>query len=298
MRSTQKPVGTNFTVGEHVDPIIDLFDAVAGGEGEFAKKPFCKAHISPIISPMKYGEDAFDVAIACIRRGVPINSIVAAMSGATSPATIDGMLAASFAETLAALVMVNVFEPGFPMIFSNWPFVIDLRTGAFCGGGGEISILNAGAAQLANHIGLPSGVASSMSDAKAVDAQMGMEKGLSSLACGLSGANLVYESAGMMASLLGASYEAFVLDNEMLSHVNRMIRGIEVTEDSLAFETMKDVITGEGHFIGEIQTMEAMERDYFYPKLGDRLEPSRHQPNYIDSAIDQQIRSKYKIVLP
>ncbi len=320
MRGTQKPVGTSFTLGSHVDPIVDLFDAVAGGEGRFAQKPFCKAHISPIISPMRYGEDAFEVAMACIRRRVPINAIVAAMSGATSPATIDGMLAASFAETLAALVMINIFEPGYPVIFSNWPFVIDLRTGAFCGGGGEISILNAAAAQLANHIGVPSGVASSMSDAKAVDAQMGMEKALSSLACGLSGANLVYESSGMMASLLGASFEAFVLDNEMLSHVYRMIRGIEVSDETLAFETMKNVITGEGHFIGETQTMQAMERDYFYPKLGDRLEPTtwaeagardawqkantevrdilaQHRANYIDPAVDTRIRDRFNIRL-
>ena len=188
LKRTQKPVGTAFTVGEHVDPIVDMFDLVAGGPGKFADKPFCKAHISPIISPMRYGSDAFEVTIACMRRGVPISAIIAGMSGATAPATLDGMLAASFAETLAALVMVNIFSPGYPMIFSNWPFVIDLRTGAFCGGGGEISILNAASAQLANHIGVPSGVASSMSDAKAVDAQMGMEKALSAAACGLSGA--------------------------------------------------------------------------------------------------------------
>ena len=320
MRGTQKPVGTNFTIGEHVDPIVDMFDAIAGGSGKFAEKPFCKAHISPIISPMRYGEDAFDVTLACIRRGMPINSIVAAMSGATSPATIDGMLAASFAETLAALVMVNLFEPGYPMIFSNWPFVIDLRTGAFCGSGGEISILNAGAAQLANHIGVPSGVASSMTDAKAVDAQMGMEKALSSLACGLSGANMVYESSGMMASLLGVSFEAFLLDNEMLSHVYRMIRGVEVSEETLAFEAMRNVITGEGHFIGETQTMEAMERDYYYPKLGDRLEPTtwaeagaedawqranrevrevlaQPEVNHIDAALDAKLRKQFKILI-
>ena len=59
----------------------------------------------------------------------------------------------------------------------------------------------------------------------------------------------------------------------MLSHVYRMIRGIEVCDETLAFETMKNVITGAGHFIGETQTMQAMERDYFYPSLGDRLEP-------------------------
>ena len=321
MRGTQKPVGTSFTLGTHVDPIVDMFDWIAGGEGRFAEKPFCKAHISPIISPMRYGADAFEVALACIRRGMPINAIVAAMSGATSPATIDGMLAASHAETLAALVMVNIFAPGYPMIFSNWPFVIDLRTGAFCGGGGEISILNAGAAQLANRLGLPSGVASSMSDAKAVDAQMGVEKALSSLACGLSGANMVYESAGMMASLLGVSFEAFLLDNEMLSLVYRMIRGIEVSEETLAFDAMKYVITGEGHFIGETQTMAAMERDYFYPRLGDRLEPTAwaeagaqdawqrantevrkilagHDPEYLDQAVDAKIRARFNILLP
>ena len=207
------------------------------------------------------------------------------------------------------------------MIFSNWPFVIDLRTGGFCGGGGEISILNAAAAQLSNHIGVPSGVASSMSDAKAVDAQMGMEKALSALACGLSGANMVYESAGMMASLLGASHEAFLLDNEMLSHVHRMIRGIEVSEETLGFESMRAVISGEGHFIGEPETMAAMERDYYYPKLADRLEPTswaeqgaqdiwhranvqakdllaKTPPDYIASDIDQKIRGKFNILTP
>ncbi len=320
MQYTQKPVGTSFTLGAHVDPIVDLFDAVAGGEGKFAEAPFCKAHISPIISPLRYGEDAFEVALACIRRGVPINAIIAAMSGATAPATLDGMLAASFAETLAALVMVNLFAPGYPMIFSNWPFVIDLRSGAFCGGGGEISVLNAAAAQLANHIGVPSGVASSMADAKAVDAQMGMEKALSALACGLAGANMVYESSGMMASLLGASFEAFVLDNEMLAYVYRILRGVEVGEDTLAFETMRNVITGAGHFIGELQTMAAMERDYCYPRLGDRLEPSawaeagardawqranaevreilaHHQPGYIEPAVDTELRARFDILI-
>ena len=251
------------------------------------------------------------------RASIPVLNLESAFD---QPATIDGMLAASFAETLAALVLVNLFEPGFPMIFSNWPFVIDLRTGAFCGGGGEISILNAGAAQLANHIGVPSGVASSMSDAKAVDAQMGMEKALSSLACGLSGANMVYESSGMMASLLGVSFEAFLLDNEMLSHVYRMIRGVEVSEETLAFEAMRNVITGEGHFIGETQTMEAMERDYYYPKLGDRLEPTtwaeagaedawqranrevrevlaQPEVNHIDAALDAKLRKQFNILI-
>ena len=320
LKGTQKPVGTSFFIDQHLDPIVDMFDVALGGEGKFAERPFCKAHISPVISPLRYGADAVLVALAAIRRRMPINNIVAAQSGATSPATIAGMLASTLAETLAALVMVNVFEKGYPMIFSNWPFVIDLRTGAFAGGGGEISLLNAASAQLSNWLGLPSGVASSMADAKAVDAQMGLEKGLSSLATGLAGANMVYESSGMMASLLGASFEAFLIDDEMLSHVYRIIRGVEVTEETLGFEAIKEAISGEGHFLGGSHTMNAMQTEHFYPKLSDRNEPrtwqqtgaqdmwqranmkakeilSSHHPQYLDAGADQKIRDQFNILL-
>ena len=321
IKGTNKPIGTSFTVADTVDPIIDMFDIALGGEGKFRERPFCKAHISPVISPLRYGEDAFDVALACIRRGVPLNNIIAAQSGATAPATIAGMLASTLAETLAALVMVNVFAPGYPMIFSNWPFVIDLRTGSFCGSGGEITLLNAASAQLSNFLGLPSGAACSMSDSKAVDAQMGLEKAMSSLGVGLSGCNMVYESVGMTASLLGASYEAMVIDDEMLSQVYRVLRGIEVTEETLGFEAIEACIDGEGHFLGGQHTIEAMQRDYFWPsKLTDRAAPAvweeegasdmwqranvqvreildRHRPEHIDTVADRKIRDRFNILL-
>ena len=320
LAGTNKPVGTSFTLASHVDPIIDMFDIALGGNDRFRQRPFCKAHISPVISPLKYGEEAVDVTLACIKRGVPINAIVAAQSGATAPATLAGMLAQSTAETLASLVLVNLFAPGYPMIFSNWPLVIDLRTGAFCGGGGEISILNAASAQISNHLGLPSGAASSMADAKAVDVQMGSEKAMSATAVGLAGSNMVYESSGMTASLLGASFEAFVVDNEMLSHVYRMIRGVEVNEETLGFEAIALAVNGEGHFLGQPHTMAAMQRDYYYPPLADRDAPvsweekgrpdiwqraraqakktlASHFPDYLSSVADTEIRQRFDILL-
>jgi trimethylamine--corrinoid protein Co-methyltransferase len=321
LAGTTKPVGTSFTVAASVDPIIDMFDVALGGAGRFRERPFCKAHISPVISPMRYGEDAVEVTMACVRRGVPINAIIAAQSGATAPATLAGFLAQSLAETLAALVLVNVIEPGYPMIFSNWPLVIDLRTGSFAGGGGEISVMNAAAAQLSNWLGLPSGVASSMTDAKSIDAQMGAEKAFSALAAGLAGANMVYESSGMMASLLGASFEAFVADDEMLSHVYRILRGVEVNEETLGFDAICTAVLGEGHFLGGAHTLAAMQRDYYYPPLADRDEPrtwmdkgsldlatkakqrarsilSTHYPEYLSPEAERIIRQQHRILLP
>ena len=169
--------------------------------------------------------------------------------------------------------MVHAISPGFPMVFSNWPLVIDLRTGAFAGGGGEIAVMNAASAQISNWLGLPSGVAASMTDAKAIDAQYGVEKGLTALAAGLAGGNLIYESSGMTASLLGASFEAFVLDDEMHAAIYRTLRGVEVNDETLGFEAISQAVLGDGHFLGSQQTYAAMERDYFYPDLADRDQP-------------------------
>ena len=319
MKNTTKPVATAFTLSEHVGPIVELFDIAAGGAGQFAKRPFVKSHISPVISPMRYGEDAVDVTYACLAHNIPLSCITAAQSGATAPATLAGFLAQSLAETLGSLLMVHAIKPGHPMVFSNWPLVVDLRTGAFAGGGGEITVLNAASAQLSNWLGLPSGVAASMTDAKAIDAQYGVEKGMTSLAAALAGGNLIYESSGMTASLLGASFEAFLLDDEMHSATYRVLRGIEVSEENLGFDAICTAVLGEGHFLGGSHTLSAMERDYFYPALADRDQPrtweekgaedawSRarekardvlrtHHPDYLTSAQDSAIREAFRIL--
>ncbi|MEM9475778.1 MAG: trimethylamine methyltransferase family protein [Pseudomonadota bacterium] len=319
VKNTTKPTATSFTLAEHVEPIVEMLDLVAGGPSAFAKRPFMKAHISPVISPLRYGEDAVDVVYACVRHNIPISCITAAQAGATAPATLAGFLVQSLAETLASLVMVHAIRPGYPMVFSNWPLVIDLRTGAFSGGSGETAVLNAASAQISNWLGLPSGVASSMTDAKAIDAQYGMEKGITSLAAALAGGNLIYESSGMTASLLGASFEGFVLDDEMHSHTYRVLRGIEVSDDTLGVSSIRDAVLGEGHFLGGQQTIEAMERDYFYPSLADRDDPrswsdkgapdawryarnrvreilENHHPAYLSTAQDDAIRRRFNIL--
>lgn len=319
MRGTTKHVATAFTIADHIDPIIHLLDIAAGGEGQFSKRPFLKTHISPVISPMRFGEDAVDVVYKCIEHNIPMSCITAAQAGATAPATLAGFLAQSLAETLASLVMVNVISPAFPMIFSNWPLVIDLRSGAFAGGGGETTVLNAASAQLSNWLGLPSGVASSMTDAKAIDAQYGIEKGMTSLAAALAGGNLIYESSGMTASLLGASFEAFVIDDEMHAMTYRTLRGIEVTDDNLGYDAICSSILGDGHFLGSDHTYAAMERDYHYPTMADREQPktwadagaktawdrakirvddvlSTYKPAYLSAKQDAEIRAAFNII--
>lgn len=321
LKGTTKPVATAFTLAEHVAPIVEMLDIAAGGAGAFADRPFLKAHISPVISPMRFGEDAVAVTAECVRHNIPVSCITAAQSGATAPATLAGFLAQSLAETLASLLLVHVLKPGHPMVFSNWPLVIDLRTGAFSGGGGEVALLNAASAQVSNALGLPSGIACSMTDAKLLDTQYGTEKAMTALAAGLAGGNLIYESSGMTAALLGASFEAFVADDDMLAGVYRILRGVEVTPENLGFDAICASILGDGHFMGGAETLASMERDYVYPRLSDRADPrswersgaitledrararareilADHHPDYLSADAEAEIRARFNILLP
>jgi trimethylamine--corrinoid protein Co-methyltransferase len=142
------------------------------------------------------------------------------------------------------------------------------------GGSGEQAVLMAACGQMGRHYDLPTGIAAGMADSKLPDAQSGYEKGYTNTLAGHCGANLIYEAAGMQASLLGTSLEGYVVDNDMLGAINRTIRGIEVNADSLSVEAMRDVcIDGPVHYLGHEQTLDLMKRDYVYPEVGDRLSP-------------------------
>ena len=112
-----------------------------------------------------------------------------------------------------------------------------------------------------------------MADSKLPDNQAGHEKGTTVTLAAQAGANIVFESAGMLASLLSCSLEALVIDNDMLGSIARTVRGIEVNDDSVAIEVIKDVINGPGHFLGHSQTLDVMQTEYVYPLVGDRLSP-------------------------
>jgi trimethylamine--corrinoid protein Co-methyltransferase len=161
-----------------------------------------------------------------------------------------------------------------------------------------------------------------MTDAKLPDAQAGYEKGMTNLLAAQAGGSIIYEAAGMHASLLGCCFESFVIDNDMLGAILRTVRGIEVSEDSLSVDVIRDVCTvGPGHFLGHGQTLRLMQTEYLYPEVADRSSPkewaergaadvldrarartrallAEHYPVYIAPAVDRVIRARFPIRLP
>jgi trimethylamine--corrinoid protein Co-methyltransferase len=319
---TTKHVGTSWVLPEHLEETMPMLHAVAGGEARWRDKPFVSMSSCFVVPPLKFAEDACRTLEVGVRAGMPVLLLAAGQAGATSPAALSCAVVQEVAECLAGLVYVNLIVPGHPAIFGPWPFVSDLRTGAMSGGSGEQAVLMAACAQMGRYYDLPTGIAAGMADSKLPDAQSGYEKAYTNALAGHSGANLVYESAGMQASLLACSYEGYVIDNDMLGAINRTVRGIEVNDESLSIDVMRDVCTnGPGHFLGHGQTLDLMEKEYIYPEVGDRSSPKEwleqgstdvlqraHQrvadilrecyPSHISDATDAELRKMLAIKLP
>ncbi|MDH5798777.1 MAG: trimethylamine methyltransferase family protein, partial [Paracoccaceae bacterium] len=208
---TTKHVGLSFTEASYVPGAMELLHMMAGGESEWRARPFVSNSNCFVVPPMKFATEACQVMEACIHGGMPVLLLSAGMQGATAPPTIAGAIVQAVAECLAGVVYVNSIKPGHPAIFGTWPFGLDLRTGAMSVGSGEQALLTAGCAQMHQFYGLPGGAAGGASDSKMPDMQAGWEQMCSNVMAGLSGLNMVYEAAGMHASLLGFCHESLIL---------------------------------------------------------------------------------------
>ncbi|MEO0746068.1 MAG: trimethylamine methyltransferase family protein, partial [Pseudomonadota bacterium] len=169
---------------------------------------------------------------------------------------------------------------------------------------------------------LPGGAAAGASDSKLPDMQAGWEQMNTNVMAGLSGLNMVYEAAGMHASLLGFCHESLILGDDIIGQALRCVRGIEVTDETLALDQMAQVcMGGPGHYLGTDQTLARMQTDCVYPTHGDRTSPKewvelgkpdliakatarkteilgQRPPAALDAATDAAIRARFNIHLP
>ena len=271
---TQKHIGTSFSAPENVAPCMEMIHMIAGGEDAWRARPFISNTNCFVVPPMKFAEESCVAMENAIRAGMPVLLLSAGQAGATAPAPIAASIVQAVAECLAGVVYVNSIKPGHPAVFGTWPFVSDLRTGAMSGGSAEQALLTAGCAQMHRFYGLPGGAAGGMADSKLPDMQTGWEQGMTNVLAGLSGLNMVYEAAGMQASLLGFCLEGLVLGDDLVGQALRCVRGIDVTEDSVSLDVMRSVcLGGPGHYLGSEQTLKLMQTEYTYPILGNRMSP-------------------------
>jgi trimethylamine--corrinoid protein Co-methyltransferase len=321
LAATRKHVMANAYLPESVADLRAMAEMIAGGAEALDRRSIISFSACWTVSPLRYAEETVEILDRLIAHRLPVVISSAPQSGATSPAALAGTLVQITAEQLSGVVYVNLVNPGHPLIMGCVPAQADLRTGAFTGGSGEFALLNAACAQIAQHLQLPLYNSSGISDSKVPDAQAGAEKGVTGLAAALAGANYIHHSAGFLESLLTVAYEQYVIDNDINGVVMRMLRGIEVSDETLSLDVIDEVCKGPGHFLGHPQTLKLMNSEYLYPRLMDRdtrddwegkgakdiREAARetagrilteHWPEVIPADLDAELRRRFNILLP
>ena len=248
--------------------VVRLAEMIAGDPQVLRARPFV-SFITLIISPFKIDETYGEMTCHLAREGLPVVVPTEPMCGTTAPITMAGSVLTHVAETLGGITLVQCVNKGAPGICGSVGSISDLRTMGNLGGPIERGLINAAVAQMAQHFGLPLYSTAGTSDAKSVNVQAAYESAMSSLLVAMSGANYIHDIAGLMEFDLTVSYEKLVVDNEILGMCQRVLRGIEVNDDTLAVDLMIEKGPGKD-FLSEEHTVKYMRQEFFMPRLANR----------------------------
>jgi trimethylamine--corrinoid protein Co-methyltransferase len=318
--NTTKHVTVNCFSVASVRDVVEMAAIIAGSRQALRERPILSITNCWVVSPLRYAPETVEVLTEVVRQEIPVFLSSAPQAGATSPAALAGTLVQINAEELSGVVYTQLVNPGAPIILGYVPSVADLRTGNFVGGAAEFGLMNAAVAQLGQFYNLPVYNSSGLADSKIPDIQAGYEKGLTGLAAALAGSNYIHHSAGFLESLLTVAYEQYVIDDDINGSIMRMVRGIEVTEETLSIELIDQVCRGEGHYLGTQQSLDLMTTEYYYPHTGDRRRRddweadggldmwararqkarhllNTHQPQPLPPEVEAAIRARFEIVL-
>ncbi len=248
--------------------VVDMARIIAGGAEALRRRPFV-SFITLIISPFKIDDRYGEMTCHLAREGLPVVVPTEPICGTTAPITLAGNVLTHVAETLGGIAMIQAVRKGAPGICGSVGSIPDLRTMNHLGGPIERAMINAAVAQVIQHFGLPLYSTGGTTDAKEMNAQAAYESAMSSLLVAMSGANYIHDAAGLMEADLTISYDKLAVDNEILGMCQRVLRGIEVNDDTLATDLMIEKGPGQ-HYLVEEHTIRHMRGEFFMPDLANR----------------------------
>lgn len=241
---SNKPIVTGAFSSRNLQAMIDLLAVDSGGLKNLVEKPRAIFDVCPS-PPLHWTEFACRCLIELGRAGIPVEMVSMPLAGATAPVTLAGSLVQHAAECLSGLTIHQLAAPGGPIVWGGAPAIFDMRSGTTPMGAMETAMLDAAYAQLGKSLDLPTHGYLGASDSKIIDAQAGMESGMTALIGTLSGINMI-SGAGMLDFLNCQSTEKLVLDAEGIAMAQRLLEGIGSPTETLALDMFRQLgLSGE-----------------------------------------------------
>jgi len=293
LTNTGKPVLPWAYSPENLSDIYQMALAVAGSEETLRQRPFL-AFFSTYQSPLVQTEEDLANVLWAVEHDLPVVYIGGGTAGTDAPITGAGALVISLAGALCGLTIMQLSKPGARVCIGSVPGAMDLRTGQPPYGAPEMSLYSAALSDICKYLGLPFMGTAGASEAKIIDLQSAIESSIQVVLSGLSGATLVHDVGFLDCAQIG-SLESLVMNDEIIAMTRRILRGIEVNDDTLMLDLIDKVGPG-GSFLSTPETAKRCRSEIWNPSLMDRQSYS----NWLSEGaktMNVRIREKLKNIL-
>ncbi|SLM31309.1 MttB3 [Desulfamplus magnetovallimortis] len=253
--------------GSAAQDCLEMAAIVAGGKEALMENP----HIAVIInamSPLKYADDQLDSLMIMASYGQPVVITNLVMAGMSGPVSLPGLIALANAEILAGLVLIQLINPGTPMVYGSVSAPTDMRTITSAVGAPESVTLASATVQMANYYHLPCRTGGMITNAHCPDAQAAAEGTLMMSTALRNGANFIFHACGQLGSYISMSFEKWLLDEEVCRMLRRTLTSMDITVESIDLETIK-TIGSDGSYLSHPSTFKHC-RDFYQPQLFTR----------------------------
>jgi len=257
-----KPIVTGAFTIKAFEIMKDLQLAVRGSEKELKEKPLTIFSCCPT-SPLKWSDVTSQNLVDCARYSIPVEFISMPLTGFVAPVTLTGTVTQHTIETLSGVVISQLVNPGAPVLWGASPAAFDMRYETTPMGAIETMMIDCACNEVGKFLKIPTQAYISLSDAKLLDAQAGLETGIGATLASLAGINNI-SGPGMLDFENCHSLEKLVLDNEIAGMCLRLVDGITPREDFPLLPLMEELLQ-EDHLLISSHTRKFLRQEHFFP---------------------------------
>jgi trimethylamine---corrinoid protein Co-methyltransferase len=266
-QTTTKPIMFTAWDREGLEDIYRMAVSIAGGEDELRRNPFLIHYAEPI-APFKHPKESLEKLLFCAEKEIPVEYHCISMAGASGPATLLGSFVQANARTLSGVVIHQLKRSGAPLIVQSPVIFLDMKTSLMPYFGPDWVLSALLSKEMALYYGIPTFGKAGATDSKVLDQQAGIEIGMSVLAEGLVGNNLIHD-LGYLEMGLTSSLASIVMCDEVVSHVKRILKGVDFSAEHMAVEAIVEA-GADGNFLSSDHTVKHFRQESWFPKLFDR----------------------------